>query len=226
MPRDDQSPLRHLVVLGHPSPDSFNGSVARTYCDTVRECGQEAVLRDLYALDFDPLLKADERPDKADFEPRPDVAAELDLIRGSAAVVLVYPIWFGMPPAIIKGYVDRVLGAGFAASDIKAGATNELLAGKRLVLISSSASSRPWLHERGMVESLRQAWDTYLTTIFSMAKGEHLHSDVIVGDMKERFVLQLLIDVAQLARRTCATLLSEAHARQRDARSGANQGYG
>lgn len=212
--RDSHS-IRHLVILGHPSSDSFNASVARAYCETVRACGQSAVIRDLYALGFDPLLRSEERPDSPDFSPGEDVEAELDLLRESDAVVLVYPIWFGMPPAIIKGYIDRVLGAGFTAAEIKTGAVHPFLEGKRLVLITSSGTSRPWLEERGMVRSLRQAWDIYLTTIFSMVDGGHLHLDVVVKGLQARFGAQLLEQVNALARQTCSTLLSELRARER-----------
>ena len=128
------------------------------------------MLRDLYAIGFDPVLRDSERPGAAGFAPAPDVAAELALIRDSNVIVLVYPIWFGMPPAIIKGYIDRVLGAGLLARDIKSGEGHGPLEGKRLVILSSSASTMPWLEEHGQWASLRQAFDTYLTTIFAMAR--------------------------------------------------------
>jgi NAD(P)H dehydrogenase (quinone) len=208
----DPPGVSHLVVLGHPAPDSFCHAIAEAYCDSVRACGQSAVLRDLYGMGFNPLLKAEERPDTRDFEPAADVAAELDLIRASQVVTLVYPIWFGMPPAIIKGYVDRVLGAGFLARDIKAGAPNPLLYGKRLVILSSSASSLPWLEEQGQWVSLRQAFDTYLTTIFSLKSCDHLHFDTVVDGMTEQRFRENLGLVDDQARKTCSGVLAEIHA--------------
>lgn len=186
--------------------------MADAYCESVRACGQGAVLRDLYAMGFDPLLKATERPDTPDFAPAADVAAELDLVRASQVVTLVYPIWFGMPPAIIKGYVDRVLGAGFLARDIKAGKLNPLLHGKRLVILSSSASTMPWLEEQGQWASLRQAFDTYLTMIFSLKGCDHLHFDAVVDGMTDyRFRENLGLLDAQ-ARKTSSEVLAEIHA--------------
>ena len=55
-------PARHAVILAHPATTSFNALVARTYCEAVGRFGQEAVIRDLYALGFDPVLKDAERP--------------------------------------------------------------------------------------------------------------------------------------------------------------------
>src|SRR5579871_4090132 len=94
-------PPRHVVVLAHPGAASYSGLVADAYCDAVRACGQEAIVRDLYALGFDPVLKDHERPGTGDFHLSPEVEAELDAIRGSDVFVLVHPIWFGMPPAMM-----------------------------------------------------------------------------------------------------------------------------
>ncbi len=209
-PRD----IRHLVILGHPAAGSFNHAVADAYCDAVRACGQTAILRDLYAIGFDPLLRADERPDTPGFAPAPDVRAELDLLRGCAVVTLVYPIWFGMPPAIIKGYIDRVLGAGFVARDIKTGAPHPLLHGKRLVSLSSSASTRSWLDEQGQWVSLRQAFDSYLTTIFSLDGNDHVHFDAVVDGLGGRFVRENLEQVSAQSRETCSAILGKRHAEQ------------
>lgn len=208
------SDIQHLVILGHPGGSSFNRAMAERYCATVRACGEEAVLRDLYAIGFDPLLKDAERPDNPDYMPTSDVQVEIDLIAKSAVIVLVYPIWFGMPPAVIKGYVDRVLGAGFSARDIKNGAPNLMLQGKRLVILSSSASTRPWLEEKGQWTSLRRAFDDYLTMIFSLEGCDHLHFDAVVGDLSPGYFGHSLEAVEEQARAVCSAQLHQRHRAQ------------
>lgn len=210
----DPKDIRHLVVLGHPAEQSFNRSVAEAYCHTVEECGQTAILRDLYAMGFDPLLKADERPGLPGFAPSPDVRQELDLIRDCAVITLIYPLWFGMPPAIIKGYLDRVLGAGVLASELKEGSPHHFLHGKRLAIFSSSGSTRPWLEEKGQWRSLRQAFELYLGEIFSLKGDDHLHFDAIVSNSPEQYIHENLEMLHERARTICATVLSERHARQ------------
>jgi NAD(P)H dehydrogenase (quinone) len=207
----------HLVVLGHPDPDSFCASVARAYCDEVVSCGHDAVLRDLYSIGFDPLLRADERPGEGPFSPAADVAAELDLLRQADMVTLVYPLWFGMPPAIIKGYIDRVLGAGFSAGAIKTGAPHPLLDGKQLMLFTSSASTRPWLEEKGQWTALRHAFETYLEAIFGLRDAGHTHFDTIVAGAGARFIEECLTVVRERARAVTAKILSEKRARQSQA---------
>ncbi|MCW3848183.1 NAD(P)H-dependent oxidoreductase [Sphingomonas sp. LB-2] len=204
------APIRHLVILGHPDPASFCGSVARTYCATAREFGQEATLRDLYALGFDPALKRDEIPrEGVDSQTAGELAEDLELVRQADVIVLVYPIWFGMPPAIIKGYVDRVLGAGFTARDIKDGKWHPVLHGKRLTLFTSSASTRPWLEEKGQWTALRHAFETYLQMVFSLRDGGHSHFDAIVPGLKQRFVDEYLAEVRESATRQAAELFEE-----------------
>ena len=209
-PEPDPGPIRHLVILGHPDPDSFCGTMARTYCDTVRAFGQEAVLRDLYALGFDPVLKRDEIPRPGPHrKPAGDIAADLELLRAADMIVLVYPIWFGTPPAMIKGYVDRVLGAGVTAQDIKQGTQHPVLHGKRLALFTTSASTRPWLEEKGQWVAHRQAFETYLQMVFSLRDGGHSHFDAIVPGLKYRFVEENLAQVGEIATRHAAELFEE-----------------
>jgi len=205
---EDSDPIRHVVVLGHPKPGSFNHQVAHTYCDTVRACGQEPILRDLYALGFDPLLRSDERLDPNSPSSSRDVIEELAALEDVRALVFVYPVWFGSPPAIIKGYVDRVLGSGFGARELRSGAAHPLLAGARLVTFSSSATTTPWLKDRGHI-SLRQAFDNYLTAVFAMREARRTHFDAIVDGLPEQYILDQLETTRRAAVRMCAVLDQE-----------------
>lgn len=209
------SDLHHLVVIGHPARDSFNHAIAAAYADAVRQFGQSPTIRDLYAIGFDPLLRAAERPESADFHLSPDVEWELDLVRKADVITLVYPIWFGMPPAIITGYIDRVLGAGLTATAIRHNQPHEMLANKYLVLVTTSGSTLPWLAERGQWEGMREAFDSYLETIFSFANVEHEHLDSIVTPLARDYADQCLGRVADRARLACSTVLSRAHEQQK-----------
>lgn len=201
-------PIRHVVVLGHPTPGSFNHQVADTYCEAVCACGQEVILRDLYAIGFDPLLTSEERLDANSPISAPDVIDELAALENVRALVFVYPVWFGSPPAIIKGYVDRVLGAGFRVGQVRSGAAHPLLAGARLITFSSSGTTVPWLKDRGYM-SLRQEFDNYLTAVFAMREARRTHFDAIVDGLPSRFVSERLETTRREAARLCATLDEE-----------------
>lgn len=197
---------RHAIILTHPAPDSFCASVADRYRQTVEEVGHEIVVRDLYGLNFDPVLKASERPTCADFMLSDDVAAELAAIGGSDVFVLIYPIWFGTPPAMLKGYVDRVLGAGFSHHAIRNQEFNPVMTGKRMISYTSSGTSWAWLNEKAAWLALREVFDDYLANAFSLASVEHVHFSSIVDGLKERFVREHLFQVEETARKLCATI--------------------
>lgn len=199
---------RHAVILCHPDADSFNTAVANRYCDAVREVGHEAILRDLYRLDFDPVLKSSEQPHGGDDAFTPDVTAEIDVIRGADVFVLVYPIWFGTPPAMMKGYVERVFGAGFDHRAMRARDRHSYMAGKHLLSLSTSGNSIQWLEGQGAWLSLRNVFDNYLSTAFSMASNEHIHFSNIVDPMTVHNVDAELVRVTDIARRTCAAMLT------------------
>lgn len=198
-------PIRHLVVLAHPRVGSFNHQIAQAYCDEVRACGQEPYLRDLYANRFDPVL--DTIPEA------PELAILYDLTeaRRCDALVFVYPIWFGLPPAMIKGYVDRVLGAGFRPSADHPRADDRFLGGRHMLSFSTSASTHAWLAEVGQAIALQEAFDRYIGTVFGLAETEHVHIDSVVEDLSPAYAEEQLSRVRETARKTCATLLSRAH---------------
>ncbi len=197
---------RHVVILAHPDPESFNAEAARNYCEAVRACGQDAVLRDLYRLDFDPVLKPSEQPRPDRYVMSNDVAAELGIIEKADVFVLIYPIWFGSPPAILKGYVDRVLGAGFSYGAIRERSRHRFMSGKQLLTISTSGNSIQWLDEQGAWNSLRTVFSQYLAQSFSMARSEHLHLSNIADNMSERHVKEELYRITEAAREMCMRL--------------------
>ncbi|MDF0543914.1 NAD(P)H-dependent oxidoreductase [Sphingobium sp. H39-3-25] len=200
---------RHVVVLAHPDPTSFNAAVARAYCEAVQECGQEVILRDLYAMNFNPILRNEERPDRHGFEITPDVRAELDAIKGCDVVAFIYPIWFGLPPAMMKGYVDRVIGSGVTPHQVQERAGQGPLTAGHMVSITTSGARDAWLGEQGQMESLRELSSRYLFRAFSMKSAHYLHIGSIVEGLAERFADRHLFDVQEKARSVCATVAVE-----------------
>lgn len=199
----------HAVILCHPDPASFNAAVADRYGRAVRAIGHDVVVRDLYAMKFDPVLKADERPTAENFMLAGDVAEELSILSGADVFVLVYPIWFGLPPAMLKGYVDRVLGAGFPFGAVRQRSLHPALTGKHMLSFSSSGTSRQWLEEQGAWMALRQVFDHYLEKAFSLVSAEHVHFAPVVDDMRPRIVDEYLYEVEQSARKICSAMIAD-----------------
>lgn len=200
---------RHVVVLAHPDPTSFNASIARTYCEAVQDYGQDASIRDLYSMGFDPLLKNIERPDRQGTELAIDVLAELRALSGADVIVLVYPIWFGMPPAMLTGYVDRVVGAGVTPRQIQARAAEGPLTANHMVSITTSGAPEAWLHEQGQIESLHQLATLYLFRAFSMRSADYLHFGGIHEGLPANEIVEHLMQVREKARVICERIAVE-----------------
>jgi putative NADPH-quinone reductase len=100
------------VALAHPDPGSFNHALAGAVAESLSAAGHSVTLHDLYAEGFDPVLPAAECASDAAIPG--DIAAWCDEIASADGIVVVHPNWWGQPPAILKGWVDRVIRPGVA----------------------------------------------------------------------------------------------------------------
>jgi putative NADPH-quinone reductase len=101
-----------LVVLAHPDPGSFNHALAAAAAEAARQQGHAVVLHDLHAERFDPVLPRAEFPRGAQLGP--SIARHCEELAGADGIVVVHPNWWGQPPAILKGWIDRVVRPGVA----------------------------------------------------------------------------------------------------------------
>jgi len=104
--------MRILVVLGHPAKGSFNHAIAETVVEALRQNGHEVVSHDLYKEKFDAILPAWEISKENKTDPHIEKHCK-DLIEAEG-IVIIHPNWWGQPPAILKGWVDRVFRPGVA----------------------------------------------------------------------------------------------------------------
>jgi NAD(P)H dehydrogenase (quinone) len=206
-----KEPIRHAVILTHPDIRSFNAAVAAAYCESVRDCGQDVVLRDLYRMRFNPVLKDRERPGTANFRVSADVKAELEHLRGCSVFTFIYPIWFGLPPAMTKGYIDRVIGSGVTAREIEERRGAGLLSAAHLLGITTSGAREAWLGEQGQREALRELSSRYLFRAFAMKSADTMHIGGILHDMPPSVIDTHLHDVRLRARKICARAFADRH---------------
>ena len=176
--------MRHAVILAHPKPTSFCAALARTCVEHLRATGHQAELHDLYAMDFDPRLKAGELPTPRGVTPAPDVVAERQRLALAQSYIFVYPFWFNAPPAMLKGYVDRVLGMGFGYAPGLGGA-EPLLAGKSLLSFSTSGAPENWVNQTGALSALMTVFDVHLQGVCGLRVIDHKHFGGVVSNMTE-----------------------------------------
>ncbi|MDF2118529.1 NAD(P)H-dependent oxidoreductase [Roseiarcaceae bacterium H3SJ34-1] len=122
-------PRRILLIQGHPDPDRrrFCRALAGSYAKGARDAGHSVEEIDLATVDF-PLLRSE-----LEFEhgciPESLRAAE-EAIRNAEHVVLVFPLWLGTMPALVKGFLEQVMRPGVAFAYRQGGFPEKLMAGR------------------------------------------------------------------------------------------------
>jgi len=100
------------VILAHPQEGSFNHALAQAVVERIAGNGHTVFFHDLYKEGFDPLLLNEEIARDA-LLPR-SIAQHCREIAEADGIIVVHPNWWGQPPAILKGWVDRVIRPGIA----------------------------------------------------------------------------------------------------------------
>lgn len=95
------------VVLAHPYHLSFNHAIFGTVAETLKNMGLTAYCHDLYKEGFNPLLSSNELGTDTSDDPLVNMYAEELVV--SDYLFFIHPNWWGQPPAILKGYIDRVI---------------------------------------------------------------------------------------------------------------------
>lgn len=189
-----RTPVKHAVIFAHPSAQSFTASVAAAYTQAVESLGHTAVQRDLYRIGFDPCLKETEVATSRAFQVGDDVLSERKLIVSCDVFALIYPLWLNTPPAMLKGYLDRVFGFGFAYG--AGGRSYEpLMGGRQLISFTSSGAPAAWLHQTGSWNALQALFDTYFATLCGMKVVGHVHTGGMNSEASTSFVQARLHDV-------------------------------
>ncbi len=129
-----------LIILAHPDPGSFNHALAQTVRQELCAQGHCVAFHDLCAEGFDPLLTKHEMPQSAPVPPQ--IERHCADLKAADGIVIVHPNWWGQPPAILKGWIDRVLRPGvayrFEESDKGEGIPIGLLKARAALVINTS----------------------------------------------------------------------------------------
>lgn len=180
-------PMKHAVIFAHPNSESFVGSIASAYREEGLARGHEIVFRDLYRMKFDPCLHESEIPWSPNFALRDDVLAERDLLKDANVFAFFYPIWLNSPPAILKGYLERVFGIGFAYRRDAAG-NAPLLMGKRLISFTSSGAPTEWVIQSGAWQAMRTLFDGHFAAVCGLQLVDHVHFGGVVPGIRANSV--------------------------------------
>lgn len=148
--------MKALIVLGHQKPEgSFCLALAQTAAKTLAAAGYEVVLKDLYAEHFDPILTQEELSTKPE-NVTGQVLADILQVMDADFYVIVHPNWWGMPPAILKGWIDRVLRQGFCYAFTADGPVRKLEGRKAVVFTTANTPPEIEINVNG--DPLENLW--------------------------------------------------------------------
>lgn len=189
------------LILAHPNPGSFNHAIAARARDTLLGLGHTVIAHDLHAEGFDPILPHGEIPRDAALDPV--VAQHCDELAAADGIIIVHPNWWGQPPAILKGWVDRVIRPGvayeFLEDDAGDGVPHGLLRARAAVVLNTS--NTPQARELSVFgDPLEALWHNCIFDLCGVAEfHRRMYSCVVVSSLEERRAW--LDDVAQTVAR-------------------------
>lgn len=145
-----------LVVLAHQkSEGSFCHALAEQTVNVLTVAGHQVTLRDLYAENFDPILT------QAELELKPEevsgaVRADIEQVLATDLFVVIHPNWWGMPPAILKGWIDRVIRQGFCYAFTADGVVRKLEGRRGIVFTTGNTPPEIEINVNG--DPLENLW--------------------------------------------------------------------
>jgi NAD(P)H dehydrogenase (quinone) len=128
--------MKTLVILCHPIPGSFNHSIASHILKVLESRGHVICFHDLYKEKFDPVLSPDEIQRKFSFDEK--IQRYSRELSDSDGIIIIHPDWWGQPPALLKGWIDRVFRPGisydYEGEDFMKKTESPLLCGKKALV--------------------------------------------------------------------------------------------
>jgi NAD(P)H dehydrogenase (quinone) len=198
------------IVLAHPAANSYNAHLANCARRTLEAEGWTTTLSDFYRMDFDPCerashfsapleptrfdVQAEQRHASAEGTVPPEVAAEIGHLDRADLLILQYPMWWHLPPAMLKGWLDRVLIYG-AIYTSKKRFEHGRFAGKRAMLsltVGTSEETYAFNGRSGDIDLL--LWPVNFTLAYVGAVGSRsarvspLQQDGALGKRRPRRV--------------------------------------
>lgn len=132
--------MKVSVILAHPYEKSFNHAIAETVLKSLSDSGHEVFFHDLYKEKFDPVLAGSELVSGTSESAL--INKHKDEIKLADGIVIIHPNWWGQTPAILKGWIDRVLREGvayrFGEDDNGAGIPVGLLKAETAIVFNTS----------------------------------------------------------------------------------------
>ncbi|MEZ0323092.1 MAG: NAD(P)H-dependent oxidoreductase [Hydrogenothermaceae bacterium] len=187
-----------VILYAHPNPASFNNAIKDTVIDTFKKKGKSFSLRDLYSMNFNPVLTGRQLYDiYVNSKVEDDVKQEQEIISQAKLLIVIHPIWWSGMPAILKGYIDRVFTYGFAYKE-ENGDVVGLLKDKKVLIINTFGADEKELNQFG----IKDCFDKIYHSIYGFCgikeiKTKFLFAVTHVSDEDRKKMLEEVIEFVE-----------------------------
>ena len=187
-----------LIVFAHPEPNSLNGAMKDLAAKILRDKGHEVKISDLYGMQFKAVLDQNdfsERKKGQQFNPvmeqanavgtgalSEDIKDEVKKVKWADMMIFQFPVWWTSPPAILKGWFDRVFLPG-VVHNIAEGKLYDtgLLRGKKAMLSFTTGATKDVYSSEGPHGDLNDLFKFITHNILEVTGLEVLPSACIYG---------------------------------------------
>jgi NAD(P)H dehydrogenase (quinone) len=194
-----------LVILGHPSEKSFNHAIAETVINKLTCSGYIVCYHDLYKEDFNAVLSEYEIPKNGICSH--NILNHCNELKECDGIIVIHPNWWGQPPAVVKGWIDKVFRPGiayeFLDGDNGEGIPKGLLKAKFALVFNTSNTSE----ERENIifgDPLETIWKN---CIFGLCGVQNFYRKVfnIIINSTEEIRKEWLVEVEKIVEQLCPT---------------------
>ena len=150
---------RTLIIYAHPYDGSFNRAILEAATSALDKADRPYDVVDLYADGFDPRMPTEELAlyrEGGTLDPL--VSHYQKLIDGASRIIVIAPIWWSELPAIVKGFVDKVLKQNWAYHPTATGGVKGHLTHIKQVLVLTTSTAPTWF--------LRRFCGNYVSSVF------------------------------------------------------------
>lgn len=147
--------MKNLIIYSHPNSKSFTKALVDKVYSVLKAKNEEVEIIDLYTDKFNPVLDASDFATLMQGNTPEDVAVYQKMISNSDRLIILYPIWWMQMPAILKGFLDRVLLPGFAYKDLGENNIEPLLSGKKVTLITPMGMTEEMAIQMKAIEAFK-----------------------------------------------------------------------
>ncbi|MBN2296028.1 MAG: NAD(P)H-dependent oxidoreductase [Pirellulales bacterium] len=174
--------MKVLVVIGHQNQGSYCHALAAAAVEEASSAGHEVIFHDLYAENFDPILTHGEITGETESDPV--ATRHCEELLSADVIVVVHPNWWGQPPAILKGWVDRVFQNGKVYEFGEKGQVIGHLAGKAVRVLTTSNTPRD-VELAVYGDPLQNLWETCIFQLCGVENFKRRNFESIIMSTQE-----------------------------------------